>query len=95
MWRKWRPIFGWENLCPVVLADRLGIFVVMPRAAQPVTFEEVKAATPDYYPEPTYETKPEDFGRVNGRVLALDYGLPSAEAVSERRAYYRRLQASR
>lgn len=49
---------------PGLIADPLGVLVVMPRAAQPVTFDEVKAATPDYYPEPTYETKPEDFGRL-------------------------------
>jgi hypothetical protein len=92
MWGKWRPIFGWENLCPVVVADRFGLVVVMRRAVQPVTFQDVVAATPDYYPEPTYETKPEDFGRLNGRVLALDYGLPTADMVKDRRAYYLRLQ---
>lgn len=21
MWRIWRPAFGWQNLCPVILAD--------------------------------------------------------------------------
>jgi hypothetical protein len=60
----------------------------MPRAAQPVTFEDVIAATPDYYPDTTSETKPADFGRVGNRVLALDYGLPYADMVTERRAYY-------
>jgi hypothetical protein len=88
MWRTWRPIFGWENLCPIKFADPLGVFVVMPRATQPVTFEDVVAATPDYYPAITSETKPEDFGRVGNRVLALDYGLPDADMVAQRRAYY-------
>ena len=88
MWRTWRPIFGWENLCPIVFADPLGLVVVMPRAAQPVTFEDVVEATPDYYPDITSETKPQDFGRVGNRILALDYGLPDAEMVVERRAYY-------
>lgn len=88
MWRVWRPIFGWENLCPVKFADPLGVFVIMPRATQPVTFEEVVEATPDYYPDITSETKPEDFGRVDGRVLALDYGLPDADMVRQRREYY-------
>ena len=60
----------------------------MPRATQPVTFADVVGATPDYYPDITSETKPEDFGRVGGRVLALDYGLPFADQVRERRAYY-------
>ena len=88
MWRTWRPIFGWKNLCPIKFADPLGIFVIMARAAQPVTFEEVVAATPDYYPDITSETKPQDFGRLDDRVLALDYGLPDADMVTERRAYY-------
>ena len=60
----------------------------MPRAAQPVTFEEVVAATPDYYPDITSETKPEDFGRLEQGVVALDYGLPGARMVRERRDYY-------
>jgi hypothetical protein len=88
MWQTWRSLFGWENLCPVSFADPLGLFIVMPRAAQPVTFEDVVAATPDYYPDITSETKPEDFGRVGNRVLALDYGLPDAQMVADRRAYY-------
>jgi hypothetical protein len=91
MWRIWRPVFGWTNLCPVTFADPLGLLVVMPRAAQPVTFEEVVAATPDCYPDTTCETKPEDFGRLGDRVVALDYGLPDADMVCERRAYYRRM----
>jgi hypothetical protein len=92
MWRTWRPVFGWENLCPILFADLLGLVVVMPRAQQPVTFADVVEATPGhYYPDTTAETKPEDFGRVGGRVLALDYGLPNADLVRERRAYYRKL----
>ena len=88
MWRTWRPIFGWENLCPVMFADPLGVIVVMPRAMQPVTFDEVVTATPDYYPDITSETKLEDFGRVGNKVLALDYGLPDADMVANRREYY-------
>jgi hypothetical protein len=53
-----------------------------------VTFEEVVTGTPDYYPDITSEAKPEDFGRVGELVLALDYGLPDADMVCERRAYY-------
>ena len=88
MWRTWRPVFGWQNLCPIEFADPLGFVVVMPRAAQPVTEEEVDGAAGDYYPDITSELKPADFGRVSGCVLALDYGLPDAEDVRERRAYY-------
>jgi hypothetical protein len=95
MWATWRPIFKWENLCPIAFADPFGFLVVMPRAEQPVTFDEVVAATPDYYPDITSETKAEDFGRVNGRVLALDYGLPDADMVRDRRAYYVRMSEDR
>lgn len=95
MWCTWRPIFGWQNLCPIEFADPLGIFVVMPRAAQPVTFAEVVKGKPDYYPDITSETKPEDFGLIGGRVLALDYGLPDADLVRERRAYYLERSAGR
>jgi hypothetical protein len=93
MWRTWRPIFGWKSLCPILFADLLGLVVVMPRAAQPVTFDDVVAATPDDYPLPTHETKPADFGKVQGRVLALDYGLASADDVREQRTYYTRIAA--
>jgi hypothetical protein len=72
MWRTWRPVFGWNNLCPIVFSDPVGIVVVMPRATQPVTLEQVVAATPNYYPDTTSETKPADFGLVGNRVLALD-----------------------
>jgi hypothetical protein len=88
MWYRWRPVFGWENLCPILFADPLGLVVVMPRAQHPVTLEEIQAATPVHFPEPTYETKAEAFGLVNGRVLALDYGLPGRDTVSKMRAYY-------
>jgi len=94
MWRTWRPIFGWETLCPIVLADPLGLFVVMPRATQPVSQAEV-AALPDYYPLVTSENKVDDYGRVHGVLLALDYGLPDIDMVLERRDYYRRKAAER
>lgn len=89
MWRTWRPIFGWENLCPIKIADPFGVIVVMQRADQPVTAEDVDAAAHDYYPDITAEYKPEDWGRVSGVVFALDYGLPDADMVNQRREYYR------
>ena len=88
MWRVWRPLFGWENLCPIIFADPLGLVVVMPRASQPVSFDDVKAGYGNYYPDITAETKPEDFGSINGRIVALDYGLFDADHVRTRRAYY-------
>jgi hypothetical protein len=91
VWRVWRPIFGWNNLCPVVLADPVGMLVVMPRAVQPVTFADVVGATPNCYPEPSVETKIEDFGRVGDKVVALDYGLPWADTIAETRAGWKKL----
>jgi hypothetical protein len=95
MCKVWRPEYGWENLCPIIFADPLGVVVIMPRAQQPVTFEQVVAASPDYYPDITSETKPEDFGIVKNKVFALDYGLPDIDLVQERRAYYEKLAPNR
>lgn len=88
MWFKWRLIFGWENLCPILFSDPFGFLMVMPRATQPVSFNDVVEATPDYYPDITSETKPEDFGRIGNKIYSLDYGLHEKEMVLERRAYY-------
>ena len=87
MWNVWRPVFGWETLCPVLFADPFGILVVMPRAKQPVTASDVDSL-PDYYPQITSELKSEDYGRLGNRVFALDYGLWDVEDVTNRRAYY-------
>lgn len=89
VWYHWRPRFGWEHICPVLYADPLGLVVVMPRAKQPVTFDDVVEATShDYYPDVHLEMKPEDYGRLKDRVLALDYGLADAQMIRDRRKYY-------
>ncbi|MDE2137026.1 MAG: hypothetical protein KGJ68_06280 [Gammaproteobacteria bacterium] len=89
MWRVWRLKFAkWECLCPVLLADPFGLVVVMPRASTGPTAEEIERAKPDHYPDITCEWKPEDCGLLDGRLVALDYGLPWADSVRERRAYY-------
>lgn len=93
MWRTWRPVFGWQNLCPVLVADPLGLVVVMPRALQPVTDEDVRNM-PDYYPNITAELKPQDYGRIDGVVVALDYGYWDASDVADRRKYYQERQSS-
>jgi hypothetical protein len=67
-WRVWRPKFKWSNLCPIWFADRFGLTVVMARAL-PVTQEEVDAEGLDYYPMINCERKPEDHGRVDGRLV--------------------------
>lgn len=87
MWRKWRPVFRWGSLCPVVLADPAGFLVVMSRAQQPVEFAEL-STLPDAYPSITAELKPQDYGHLFGRLVAVDYGLPDTEVTGARREYY-------
>lgn len=89
MWQKWRRIFEWEFLCPIRFADPLGLVVVMPRATQPVTVMEIDEAWLNCYPDVLCEGKPDDWGLVDGQVVCLDYGLPDACMVRERRSYYR------
>ncbi len=90
MWRVWKPRFEWTHLCPVLLADRLGCVVVMRRAQQPITEQEMDAVLNDHpYPGDTAECKEADHGRLDARIVAVDYGLPDEDMVEERRAYYR------
>jgi hypothetical protein len=88
MWRTWQPKFHWENLCRIKFADCVGFVVVMLRG-EPVTAEEVEAADPDCYPDIDVEWKLENWGRLNDRVVAVDYGLWDATTVRERREYLR------
>lgn len=88
MWRTWKPYFGWNTLCPVLFADPAGVLLVMARAEQPISQAEVESL-PDAYPGITAETKPQNYGRHGGVVVAVDYGLWDAQDVSERRDYYR------
>ena len=87
MWNQWRPVFQWRTLCPVLFADPIGLLVVMARAAQPVTSAEVRAL-PDYYPNISAETKPEDYGRLGEEIVAVDYGIFSEDTLLEQRRYY-------
>jgi hypothetical protein len=86
IWKEWRPVFGWTNLCPVLFSDPIGLLVVMPWAKQPVSCDEIRSL-PDHYPSPFEEYKPEDFGWLSGEVVALDYGRPSADMVRTQREY--------
>ena len=95
MWKTWRPIFGWSNLCPIIAADPLGLIVIMRRARQPVTQEAVDAADPDDYPATTAECKAEDYGLLEGSIVALDYGLPDEGMIQEKRAYFQEMAARR
>ena len=94
VWQRWRPIFGWENLCPIKFADPFGFLVAMHRASQPITFDEVVAAHRDYYPSVTMEMKPENFGRIAGEVVVLDYGLHEQSLVTNQRTYYGQMAAA-
>ena len=87
MWRIWRPKFRWKNLCPIMFADPLGLVVVMVRARQPVTPDQVYAAIPNDYPDIDCYDKAENFRRLDGRIVAIDYGLWDAAAVRKRRLY--------
>jgi hypothetical protein len=66
IWRIWRPRFScWTNLCPIRFADRFGFVVIMARATQPVTFDEIEAADPYCHPNIDVEFgKPSNFGRL-------------------------------
>lgn len=71
---------GWPELCPVVLACPGGFFNVMHRA-EPLTRMEFEAFSERYlsfvskldYRVPA-ENKMDSFGKLNGRVVAVDYG---------------------
>ena len=96
MWYRWRPVFGWNSLCPVLFADPLGMLVVMRRARQPVTLQEIIDADPDDYPDTTAEVKEENFGFLqDGSIVAVDYGVAGTDMVRERRAYYVQMHARR
>lgn len=92
VWRVWRPHFDWSHLCPVIASDPLGLVVLMPRASQPVTQAEVDAADVGQ-PGCDAECKPDDWGRLSGRVVAVDYGLGDEAQAASRRAYYREQSA--
>lgn len=88
MWSTWRPKFGWETLCPILLADPFGLIIVMPRV-QPVTIAEVESADQgtDYYPDIDVEYKAENWGRLGGQVVCIDFGLPDDDMIQHRRDY--------
>ena len=87
MWRKWRSKFAWATLCPVLFADPIGLFLVMPKAEQPVEKADVDAL-PDYHPGITSEQKLEDYGRVGQSTLALDYALDTRTEIQRQRQYF-------
>ena len=89
MWHHWRPIFSWENLCPIKYSAPFGLFLIMIRAEQPVTFDEITKSNDalDYYPDIDVEYKSENWGRVDGKLVCLDYGLEDRLLIIKRRKY--------
>jgi hypothetical protein len=87
MWRTWRPKFKWTNLCPLKFADPLASSLVMERAEQSITEAEIIAADTDDYPDIDVEFKTENWGRLKGRVVVVDYGHWDADAIRKRRKY--------
>ena len=59
----------------------------MRKADQPVTFEDITREDYDYYPDINVEYKSENWGRVRGKVVCLDYGIALESLVKNRRAY--------
>lgn len=91
MWKVWRLTYGWEHLCPVYFSDPAGFMLVMYRAEQPVSVEDIERANSEeydhYYPDIHVEYKPENWGKIGNKILCLDYGLAESECVKKRRAY--------
>jgi hypothetical protein len=74
MWTVWRPKFGWPHLCPVLWCDPTGSTLVMRRGSPNATVAEVDAMLGRFYPDVTCETKLEDWGHLDGRLVVIDYG---------------------
>jgi hypothetical protein len=92
IWLKWRPKFGWEHLCPVRFCDPFGIILIMDKATQPVTFDEIVLVNDrdydNYYPAVDLEYKPENWGIVEGKMVCVDYGIDESELVIKKREYF-------
>jgi hypothetical protein len=73
-----------DMLCPVIACSRNGAVLVMKAATplDPTEHEDLRANLPDWdYGGPgddecPFEPKPEDWGRLKGRLVAVDYSAP-------------------
>lgn len=69
---------GQRGLCPVRWSGPLGLVIVMPRC-QPLTDAEFCAEVSPKWGKgkahlPVVENKADSFGRLNGKIVAVDYG---------------------
>jgi len=66
---------GWPELCPVLFSLPGGFLIVMPRCepCTPSEDEMVRLINRPHYVVPA-EYKPDSFGILDGRMVAIDYG---------------------
>ena len=70
---------GWPELCPICFYLPLGLMVIMPRCEPMLdkdfqNFDYEKFTVHDDYTLTYIENKPDSFGILNGKVVAIDYG---------------------
>ena len=69
---------GWPELCPVLFSLPGGWLVVMPRCAPLTCYEYNDLDTREFIERRDgvvpVEEKPDSFGWLNGRIVAVDYG---------------------
>ena len=55
-----------------------------------VAFEEIKYINNhyDYYPDINVEYKPENWGKYEGDIVCIDYGLDNKQSIKERKMIY-------
>ena len=88
MWYRLRPVFGWETFarsCSRIRWDSLSSCRARNTQSRWKRFRPPRLFT---FRNLRTRPKPRLSGLVNGRVLALDYGLPGRDTVSKMRAYY-------
>lgn len=70
----------WPELCPVIFSLPLGLLVVMKRAAPLTTNEYIELLRnyKEFVDKEDYivpvENKMDSFGKLNGKIVAVDYG---------------------
>lgn len=69
---------GWPELCPVIFSVPGGWFLVMRKAEALTRDEFFNLDYKAFVEKPDYvvpvEDKPDSFGKINGQIVAVDYG---------------------